>query len=240
MEDKNDQFTFEALIKDWQLNDNLEIKSTDDIDWQSTPKESNPEKPTALINALKNRISEFSKGKYDRVGIINDIDQSKSEDLLATINNALKIAYPNEYKKISQPNELVSFSFENTSTEEVYEVSFACYFVHLNQCGEIENLLKTAKEKDSELADCIHQCSKECLEQLRKEDLKLKDKDLVKLWINNYIRYDTLPKKDRNAKNTTWETVMKERQPKEQLFNFNHDVFKELKAFLTLMVKKEK
>ena len=73
----------------------------------------------------------------------------------------------------------------------------------------------------------------ECLAE--NEETALRDKDLVKLWINHYQRYDTLPKKDRKDAFTRWDNVMQKRS---DIFNFgNEDVVElvELKIFLSAL-----
>jgi hypothetical protein len=224
VEDENDQFTFEAIIEHLGLADQVEVE------WIAIPKENNPEKPTGLIKALSAKKNALNKGNYDRVGIIYDIDQSPIEDLLKTINTALQAAYPEAFNRLTQQNQFVDFTFIEQSINEEYKVGFACHFVGLNNTGEIEDLLKEAALKPAPLAHCVEECLIECLNA--QGQVALRTKDLVKLWINNYIRYDTLDKNKRNAKHTQWENVMKERQKKEQLFNFEHEAFDELKKFL--------
>ena len=98
--------------------------------------------------------------------------------------------------------------------------------------GEIEDILKAVKAQPSPLADCIDEHLPECMKVSEEE---LSDKDLVKLWINNYQRYDTLQKKKRNYKATQWENVMAKRAI---IFDSNRDEvtdLKELKDFLLMM-----
>lgn len=73
-----------------------------------------------------------------------------------------------------------------------------------------------------------------CFEKLKKA---LKDKDLVKLWINHYQRYDTLARKNRKDAFTKWENVMKHRS---DIFDFSKDEIielKQLKDFLTMFLQ---
>jgi hypothetical protein len=93
----------------------------------------------------------------------------------------------------------------------------------LNDKGEIEDLLKAIKSFPSPLADCIDSKLPQCLQENLIEDLR--DKDLIKLWINNYQRYDTLAKDKRTAKFTKWENVMKDRS---DIFDFGKDSVPEL------------
>ena len=108
---------------------------------------------------------------------------------------------------------------------------FACHFVHLNNKGEIEDILKEIKAKSSPVADCVDEQLPICLEINGDE---LREKDLVKLWFNNYQRYDNLPKSDRKSPYTTAKYIMEHRT---DLFDFDKDVVElnELKQFLLMM-----
>ena len=238
VEDNNDQYTFEAIIRHIGLTKDLTVNpKPKHIDWQAISKENDSNKPTALIKELRALINDFSNEKYDKVGIIRDMDNSNEEDMLLLINNALREAYPNEYRRIEKCNISVPFEFTQNSTGAKLTVSFVCHFVGLDskgvRKGEIEDLLKSIKSEPSPLADCIDKHLPECLELLEEENLK--DKDLVKLWINNYQRYDTLDKKKRTGEFTSWKNVMEKRY---EIFNFNSELaeFKELKNFLNSMI----
>ena len=138
-------------------------------------------------------------------------------------------------KPFSKPNEFGSLIFDSGTPEEI-EVKVACFFVGLNGNGEIEDLLKAIKSQSSPLADCIHENLPHCLEVHGITDVN--DKELVKLWLNNYQRYDSLAKKERTASNTKWESVMMKRGTK--LFDFSKDEVPELhalKVFLRMMTE---
>ncbi len=70
-----------------------------------------------------------------------------------------------------------------------------------------------------------------CLKITEKE---LTQKQLVKLWLNNYLRYDTLPANKGDGKNTSMKSVMEKRT---DLFKFEEDIkeLNELKTFLKMM-----
>lgn len=121
VEDNNDQYTFEAIIRHFGLTDELSVNpkpKTDEeptpklINFQSIPKENNLSKPTALVRELKALKNDFSKEKYDKVGIIRDMDNSIEADMLLLINNALKEAYPFEYQELTSCNTSVPFEFK--------------------------------------------------------------------------------------------------------------------------------
>lgn len=93
----------------------------------------------------------------------------------------------------------------------------------MNNKGEIEDLLKAIKSFPSPLADCIDSKLPQYLQDNIMEDLR--DRDLIKLLINNYQRYDTLSKDKRTAKFTRWENVMKNRS---DIFDFGQGPVPEL------------
>jgi hypothetical protein len=90
VEDLNDQYIFEAIIRHSKLQERLEVKPSPELAWLPLPKENNPNKPTALSTALKNLETEFYKESYEKVAIIRDIDNSSQETMFAYINTALK------------------------------------------------------------------------------------------------------------------------------------------------------
>ncbi len=235
VEDENDKHTFEAIIRHFNLSEQINVSITPPlIEWKSVADERNTEKPTALIKALAGLRNDFYLEKYDKVGIIRDMDDRTKEERILSINNALKEAYPDEVKsEIEDVNLLLPITFIQNSTENELTIHFACHFVNLNGQGEIEDILKAIKKLPSEIADCIDTHLPNCLSN---NDEKLRDKELVKLWINHYLRYDTLPKANRNSIHTKWENVMKYRA--ENLFDFEQEIpeLLELVSFLRLLV----
>jgi hypothetical protein len=241
VEDNNDQYTFEAIIRHIGFEEDLSVNpKPNNIDWKAKPKEIDPNKPTALISELNALRNDFSNETYDKVGIIRDMDNSSEADMLLLINNALREAYPDEHQELMSCNTFVPFKFKQNSTGNILKIYFACHFVGVDsegvKKGEIEDILKAIKSKPSLLADCVDKHLPECLELLGEENLK--DKDLVKLWINNYQRYDTLDKKKRTGEFTSWKNVMEKRA---EIFDFKSELpeFQELKDFLKDMTKNE-
>lgn len=241
VEDNNDQYTFEAIIRHFGLTEDLSVNpKPKNIDWQAVPKENDLSKPNALVRELKALKNDFSKEKFDKVGIIRDMDNSIEADMLLLINNALKEAYPIEYQELTSCNTSVPFEFEQNSTGKKLIINFACHFVGIDsegvRNGEIEDILKAIKSEPSPLADCVDKHLPECLKLNGEKSLK--DKDLVKLWINHYQRYDTLAKKNRTDEFTSWKNVMGKRA---KIFDFKNKLpeFQELKHFLKNMAKND-
>ena len=77
----------------------------------------------------------------------------------------------------------------------------ACYFTNVDGNGELETLLKEIKKKDSTFADCLLEGWQDCLIQKGKKVVTrgqqgdITDKELLKLWVDFYKRYDTLKKR---------------------------------------------
>ncbi len=242
VEAEGDKFTFEAIIRHIKLQDKLSVNAIPsiltDIEWSLISKEK--DYPRSLIKGLKDLISDITSNKYDKIAIIRDLDLDSKQDMLTVVNKALSEAYAHyNIKEIDDVNKLVPFTFSQYDTEEPVTVQFACYFVHqVNDKGmakgEMEDILKAIKAKPSPIADCVDKHLPECL-NINNED-ELREKDLVKLWINNYQRYDTLSRKilKNHSQQATTKYIMENRP---EIYDFDKDLpeFNELKAFLKMM-----
>ena len=233
VEDENDKYIFEAILRFIQKQDEIEVvpDNVQEIEFILKADESNPLTPTALILALDNLTSEFSKENITRVGIVRDMDLNTLENRILLVNNAIKGAYEITSGEIKNVNELTPIKLVDKVARREYNINFACHFVNLNGSGEIEDILKAIKAQDSPIADCVDEHLPKCL---KISEEQIKKKALVKLWINNYIRFDTLLPKDRNSKNTSMKSVMEKRT---SLFDFESKLkeFEELKVFLKMM-----
>ena len=127
---------------------------------------------------------------------------------------------------------LTKLTFTQNSTQNSLVIEFSCHFVGLEGKGEIEDILKAIKTQDSPIADCVDRHLPICL---KLTDEELRDKELVKLWFNNYQRYDTLPKNQRKSPFTTTRHIMEHRL---DLFDFDKVLpeLDNLKNFLKMMV----
>ncbi|MFM2026329.1 MAG: hypothetical protein DWQ51_15410 [Microcystis wesenbergii TW10] len=103
-----------------------------------------------------------------------------------------------------------------------------CHFLHVNEQGELETVLREIKTQDSPHADCV-EAWRFCLAQ---KNIDINRKKIDKLWIQNYIREDTPsqnekrdPKKYCNLSHAL---------TKKDIWNFEHEVLNELKEFLQL------
>ena len=239
VEDDSDKHTFEAIIRHIKLQDSLSVTIPPPdtvIDWKSIADEQNPLRPSGLIKSLKALRNDIYIGKYDRIGIIKDMDANSKADRLLLVNNALREAYPDEAQPLEVVNSLIPFTFKQEDSEDII-VYFACFFVHVMndegvEKGEIEDILKAIKTQPSPIADCVDAHLPICLSTNDVDELR--EKDLVKLWFNHYQRYDTLTKAQRKFPYTTTQFIMEQRT---SLFDFDADLasLSELKAFLRTM-----
>ena len=238
VESKNDKFAFEAILRRMGIAGQVIVDAADLFDWREQPAEGNLEKPTELVNTFSSTLGEISNGKYKTVGIIWDLDEFTPEQRQAQINLALQ-------KAIEKHNSLDSSNVASISGQASAsafasikvgkaEAQFACFFVGLNGRGEMEDILKSVAKNPAPLADCVNACLPKCLSEL--ETSSFREKDLVKLWVENYVRYDVLPKKERNDKFTSKEKVM---LASPRFFDFDRSDVPDLqaiKAFLQMLV----
>ena len=234
VEHNNDKFTFEAILR-YISSINTEVNSAE-IWYEPRGADSSIDQPTGLKESLISAFKEIRKGKYDTIAVIWDLDNFTISERLLQVNNAFDLAI-NEFKvdyfdltikrkKIEIVSDFFNLSFDNSN------IQIACYFVNYQGKGEIEDILKAIKSpnKSSLIADCVDSKLPECLAE--NEQSSLREKDLVKLWINHYVRYDTLKKNERKDENTKWENVMLNRS---NIFDFDNESiseFVELKNFL--------
>ena len=135
------------------------------------------------INNLNKKLEEIKFDKYNKIGIILDADKEGIDKRIEFINNALK--------NVCDDVELTSINKLEKSSK--LDVDFLCYIMNVNGYGELETVLKSIKKSDSVFADCLESW-RECLKVHNKD---ISDKDFDKLYINNYIRFDTCSKKEK-------------------------------------------
>lgn len=237
-EHDNDKFTFEAILRYMQMQATIDVKSSEiaDIEWFIRSAESNIDVPNGLKETFISLFGDIQNGNCGRIGIIWDLDNLTNAERISQMNNAIDLAI-SEYIKIKTEISIVlqaQITAVNQFVDLIVdgiEIKIACYFVNYKGRGEIEDILKAIKAQPSPLADCVDSKLPECLALNAEKELR--DKDLVKLWINNYIRYDTLPKKDRKDVFTKWENVMLKRS---DIFDFSKDEVIELKLLKYFLI----
>jgi hypothetical protein len=235
-EDNNDKYTLEAILKSMANQDRAIVASAETVDWEIRNAENDIENPAGLAKSIESLLKEMPKGKYDKIGLVWDTDSFTAAERILQFNNAINKAINNYTQK--DPENIANFTVPLTEINQFVPlevkgvtVQIGCYFIHHNGRGEMEDLLKAIKTKPSPIADCVDKLMPGCMQE--NGEAAPGNKDLVKLWINHYQRYDTLAAKNRVAKYTMWENVMLHRS---DIFDFNRvgePALDELKFFLT-------
>ena len=218
VESKNDKYFFQSVIK--HLNYDIEIESPIFADEDYRPMGGLD--PTKLTQALKSIKAEIQKEDIERIGIIIDIDRDSEIDRIKFINDCIAKAFPDAVL-IGRINQFIDLNFED------YHIQLACHFTNVDGQGELETVLKAIKSQDSTHADCLDRW-RECLTS---NDKKITDKSFDKLWIANYIRYDTSTKDEKkDAANKLTLNYALENKP--SIWNLDHPILVELKVFFKL------
>lgn len=231
VESENDQYFIEALLESLNASQNTLVRYAIH-GYGYSPIDSKGEK---LANALEQALAITD---ISRIGVVLDMDNADTASRLAFVRDALQKAITNaglmnsNTPKLQQTNTLYPFILD-----EVRPLEIACYFTHINSQGELEDVLKAIKLKDSTFADCLEEGWQKCFEAKGKkvaesgEQGDISKKELVKFWVDVYKRFDTLKKGDRNEKTTAWQAVWQRTAP---IFNLNDSALDELKDFLRL------
>ncbi|EDN68847.1 hypothetical protein BGP_5494 [Beggiatoa sp. PS] len=239
VESENDQYFIEALAK--KVSSENQVCRIDDYKYSSLDEK----KLTTVITGALDRVRNISK-----LGIILDMDNSTPEKRIQLINKCLK----NSFHERNYPvpcNLLTNIKeFITNPLDDYLNVKIACFFTNIDGEGELETVLKAiAFKPEPVFADCLYTGWKSCLEKngktigKRGEPCDISEKELLKLWVDFYKRFDTLKRRDRNEKNTDWKGIMlgienekgkiKEARGKE-IFDLQSDKLKELKSFLSM------
>ncbi|WP_016922862.1 DUF3226 domain-containing protein [Prochlorothrix hollandica] len=222
VESKNDQYFIKALVK--QINASIdhikliyinEYEPLQGLDHQK------------LKDVLSNLKAAAQRGKVDRVGIILDLDQETEDNRLQLVNQCLAAVFENT-AELQKTCEFIHLEQESPD----FSIQMACYFTHVQGQGELETLLKSIKTKPSPYADCL-QAWRECLATQGKP---ISDKEFDKLWVAQYIRWDTCTRKERKQAErkcsmAAFKYVMED---KTDIWDWSHAALDGLKQFLQL------
>jgi hypothetical protein len=218
VESKNDKYFFQSVIK--HLNYDIEIEDPIFLDEDYRDMDGSDSKK--LTNALKDLKADIQKEDIDRVGIIIDIDRASEAERVKFINDCIVKVFPAAVP-LDRVNQFIDLNFED------YQVQIACYFTNVDGKGELETVLRAIKSQDSTHADCLDRW-RECLKNNGKE---IDDKRFDKLWVANYIRYDTSTKDDtKHAKTNLTLNYALENKP--WIWDLEHQILDELKVFFRL------
>ena len=208
VESQNDKYFIERLITKLNLNN---------LDFYEPLCNINDYICLDGMDNLKKRLQDEKLDDIDRLGIILDVDKEGLSQRLSQINTILKelnidiqLDIINQFKK-----------------DEKLDLEIACYIINIDDEGELEDILKEIKTSDSTYADCLDNW-KECLIQNGKD---ISEKDLLKFWINNYIRFDTCSNDDKKqiSKKCNLKVALEK-----DIWDFDHKVLDDLKVFLKL------
>ncbi len=227
VESENDRYFIESLVDKLNL-PNIEVGipicKIDDFDCLG-----GYTKLSANLKALK-------YDKYNKIGIILDADEVGIEERIKFINKALQ----------SICDDVTIDNINQLKKSDNLDLDIACYITNVNGKGELETVMRKIKSQSSIYADCLIEWKK-CL-ALKGEIIK--DKEFDKVWVSNYLKYDTCIGKDRKQKskkcaneliNNTDNTNKIENNLKsnnttikKDIWNFDDSILNELKIFLKL------
>ena len=244
VESENDEFFVRALITEMQQTA-AKVYAIEEF------KHSNLSE-TALKTQISSALIDLRSINGAMLGIILDIDEAAQQDRLDLVNRCIQKAFYENFERdidtiLSQTNQLYPLRIDEYTTVQV-----ACHFTNVDGKGELETVLKSIKTQDSTFADCL-ECWQKCFEQRNKklaakgEQGDITDKEMLKLWVDFYKRFDTMKKGKRNELNTDWkgiwlgETAPNKRGATRQveargttIFDLNHTVLNDLKNFIRL------
>ncbi len=243
VESENDQYFIEALAKKISIEnhvyhiDNYEHSSLDEV---------------KLTTKIKGFLLD-TKRDISKIGIILDMDDSNVSSRINLVNRCLENALK-EYDNV--PNSLLTDTKQFVTIPiDGLDRKVACYFMNVNGEGELETVLKAIKKQKSVFADCLYEGWQECL---IKKGMKIvgrgenggniAEKDILKLWVDFYKRFDTLKKSDRkqSEKMTDWRGLMLGVTKKnevledargEDIFDLSSPILDELNSFLKMFDK---
>jgi hypothetical protein len=247
VESENDEYFIEALIAQ------LRQQQTDvcSIDFYRHSSLS----PKKLTDVLTTALTDVTGRGVRKIGVILDLDDDTVENRLNLVNqcfkNAFKELIDNDLDKLlTSTGEMI-----NIKIDEYITIQFACYFMNVDGNGELETVLKAIKKKDSIFADCLVDSWQPCfeakgkkLQQKKGEQADISNKDITKLWVDFYKRFDTISKRDdRTAQKTDWKGIWtgetapnkygetKKLKPRgADIFDLNHVKLADLNQFLKL------
>lgn len=186
-----------------------------------------------LTRKLEDILGEVRKRNIEKIGVLLDIDKEMVESRLVFVQTCLKNALLN----VGLPSEFLPFdnasSFIDIKIDDDTHFQLACYFTDVDGKGELENVLKAIKTQKSVYADCLD-AWKTCIQQNGAKEVS--EKELIKLWVDFYIRWDTCNSKDKKQaeRKCSMKNLDYVMENKADIFDFQSDILNELKTFLNL------
>lgn len=212
VESKNDKFFIEALLNSLNLNQIEVDEPLCSIDEYIC---------LDGIDNLKHKLQDLKLDDIDKLGIILDADEVGIDTRITQINKILQ-----ELRLNIQLDMINDFK-----EDKELGINISCHILNIDGKGELENILKQIAKEDSTFADCLDSW-KECLEE---KDKEISQKDFLKFWINNYIRFDTCTKEEQKqiSKKCSFQKAMQK-----DIWNFDDEALDSLKEFLISMNSK--
>ncbi|MDM8526020.1 hypothetical protein QUF80_21820 [Desulfococcaceae bacterium HSG8] len=225
VESKNDEAFIRALVEHMNLRDIQFDEPICSIGDYECLEGLNLKKLILALDFLKSRLP---LEDITSIGIILDHDGQR-EKRIELINTAINEVFE-AAGQISDTGKFVPVSAMIDG--EITGLKLACFLTHVDEKGELETILKAIKAKPSPYADCL-EAWKACLKDAGKD---MSDKNFDKFWLDNYIRFDTCSRKEkkqagRKCSMRHFDYIMKN---KRNIWNFDHPVLEDFKAFLGL------
>ena len=240
VESENDQYFIEALVKE-VLSSDTNVCKVDEYKHSSLDEKK-------LTIEITDSLTTANKNIFTKIGIILDMDNSTEKERIDLINKCLQNSF-NECG-YTKPHQLTrAKEFVDFQTNDGSAIQISCFFTNIDGQGELETVLKAIKTQDSTFADCIYTGWLECWQNKGKkygsrgETCDISDKEVLKLWVDFYKRFDTLTRQDRNETNTDWRGIMtgltkNEKKLKEargiEIFDLNSQKLNDIKSFLKM------
>ncbi|MBF0377441.1 MAG: hypothetical protein HQK72_08140 [Desulfamplus sp.] len=174
----------------------------------------------SILNAQKISIA---KGETKNIGILLDAD---TEGISAKIENKINPAIE---KAFSLPNHIKSQNTKYPIEFQSNIFNIFCYIFNINGKGELEDILKEIRiDKNTKTPMCLDKFLK-CLDGF---NLAYTEKEYKKNFIYFY-GYDCIKNEGLDIEKTK-EKLKNYDYYSSDYLNFNHDILKELKLFLSL------
>jgi len=242
VESENDEFFVRALLNHMGQ-DSVQVASIDLFKHSSLDK-------IKLTTQLSSALSSCQSRGISKIGVMLDLDNATLKERLDLVKTCFEEAYYENFEEKITLDLENTYQFVSVPIDNSISVQLACYFTNVDSEGELETVLKNIKTKDSVFADSLYDCWLPCVQDREKKMAKkgeqgdFNEKEVLKLWVDFYKRFDTLKKGDRNEVTTDWQGIWlgttKNKKGEEktikargaEIFDLNAAILNELKQFL--------
>jgi len=230
VESKNDKIFIQALVNKLNiefLDIESAIKLNDEDYCLLGGADPNEKKPSTLIKMLKDIKTEIFKTGIQKIGVLLDIDNELEQKRFEMVNNAINSVFNLSHKGlITKTNELVEVKVSPN-----YAVQFCCYFTNIEKKGNLDTLLRNISyHEKATYANCLD-AWRNCL---KTNGIEITDFEFDKIWLNNYIRFDTCTDKEKTHAEKNCSMHNFDKIMKKEIFNLESAYLTELKDFIKL------